>query len=44
MPTINQLVKHPRRDKTVKSKSPALQYTKNSIKRITIPLACPQKR
>jgi len=44
MPTINQLVKSPRRDKTTKSKSPALQVIKNSIKRKTLGLACPQKR
>lgn len=44
MPTINQLVKSPRRDKAHKSKSPALQVIKNSIKRKTLALACPQKR
>ena len=44
MPTISQLVKNPRRDKTRKSKSPALQVIKNSIKRKTLDLACPQKR
>ncbi|MFA6090426.1 MAG: 30S ribosomal protein S12 [Candidatus Gracilibacteria bacterium] len=44
MPTINQLVKSPRRDKSRKSKSPALQVIKNSIKRKTLDLACPQKR
>lgn len=44
MPTINQLVKSPRRDKTRKSKSPALQVIKNSIKRKTLDLSCPQKR
>ena len=44
MPTINQLVKSPRRDKAQKSKSPALQVIKNSIKRKTLALACPQKR
>ena len=44
MPTINQLVKNPRRDKSRKSKSPALQVIKNSIKRTTLDLACPQKR
>jgi small subunit ribosomal protein S12 len=44
MPTISQLVKNPRRDKTRKSKSPALQVIKNSIKRKTLELACPQKR
>lgn len=44
MPTINQLVKNPRRDKSRKSKSPALQVIKNSIKTKTLSLACPQKR
>lgn len=44
MPTISQLVKNPRRDKTRKSKSPALQVIKNSIKRKTLDLSCPQKR
>ena len=44
MPTINQLVKSPRRDKANKSKSPALQVIKNSIKRKTLALSCPQKR
>ena len=44
MPNINQLVKTPRRDKSRKSKSPALQVIKNSIKRKTLSLACPQKR
>lgn len=44
MPTINQLVKSPRRDKSRKSKSPALQVIKNSIKRKTLALSCPQKR
>lgn len=31
MPTINQLVKKKRKDKYTKSKTPALQMTKNSI-------------
>ncbi|MDD2891933.1 MAG: 30S ribosomal protein S12 [Candidatus Gracilibacteria bacterium] len=44
MPTISQLVKNPRRDKARKSKSPALQVIKNSIKRTDLDLACPQKR
>lgn len=44
MPTINQLVKAPRKNKARKSKSPALQVIKNSIKRKTLDLACPQKR
>lgn len=33
MPTISQLVKKPRKDKVTKSKSPALQVIRNSLKR-----------
>lgn len=33
MPTISQLVKKPRKDKITKSKSPALQVIRNSLKR-----------
>lgn len=44
MPTINQLVRKPRADKSRKSKSPALQVIKNTIKRESLDLACPQKR
>lgn len=31
MPTINQLVKNPRANKLKKSKTPALQFTRNSV-------------
>ena len=44
MPTFNQLVKHGRQDKTYKSKSPALQSTINSIKKVTVNNPNPQKR
>lgn len=46
MPTINQLVKRNRKTPSVKSKSPALMVSKNSIKKtITkMPKGCPQKR
>lgn len=47
MTTINQLVKSNRKDKVKKSKSPALQVTKNSIKgnkQVSLPKGCPQKR
>jgi small subunit ribosomal protein S12 len=46
MPTINQLVKKKRKLPTVKSKSPALQVVKNSIKKTTSAINrwCPQKR
>ncbi len=33
MPTINQLIKHPRRSKTYKSKAPAMQSVLDTIKR-----------
>jgi small subunit ribosomal protein S12 len=32
MPTINQLIRRPRKSKRVKSKAPALQYTWNALK------------
>jgi small subunit ribosomal protein S12 len=46
MPTINQLVKRNRKTPSVKSKSPALMVSKNSIRKtITkMPKGCPQKR
>lgn len=44
MPTINQLVRAPRKDKIRKSKSPALQFIKNTIKRETREQNSPQKR
>jgi small subunit ribosomal protein S12 len=46
MPTINQLVKRKRVNPSVKSKSPALQMIKNSIKKTqsVMPGWCPQKR
>ncbi len=44
MPTINQLVRKGRVDKTYKSKSPALNRGFNSIKRRTTTLTAPQKR
>jgi len=44
MPTFNQLVKHGRQDKIYKSKAPALQKNINSIKKITVDAASPQKR
>lgn len=39
MPTINQLIRKPRKDKRVKSKAPALQYTWNALKMRPVPLA-----
>ena len=46
MPTINQLVRKGRKQKSKKGKAPALQYTFNSYKqkRIKQPKGAPQKR
>ncbi|MDD2693781.1 MAG: 30S ribosomal protein S12 [Candidatus Gracilibacteria bacterium] len=44
MPTINQLVHKKRKDKTRKSKSPALQFNKNTLKKEMSPLSAPQRR
>ena len=44
MPTINQLVRKPRKDKVKKSKSPALQSMHNSLRNQNVKIACPQKR
>lgn len=46
MPTINQLVKRKRKTPAVKSKSPALQVIRNSIRSKTTVMkkGCPQKR
>lgn len=44
MPTINQLVKNPRRKAHKKSKSPALQLAFNHLKNRGVSLGCPQKR
>ena len=46
MPTINQLVRKKRKTPATKSKSPALQEIKNSLKKKTykIEWGCPQKR
>ncbi|MCT4617759.1 MAG: 30S ribosomal protein S12 [Candidatus Gracilibacteria bacterium] len=47
MATINQLVKKSRRDPYKKSKSPALQFTKNLVQRgklVRLPKGAPQKR
>jgi ribosomal protein S12 len=38
MPTINQLIKKRRKTPSVKSKSPALQVIKNSLKKTTVEL------
>ena len=44
MPTINQLLRKGRKTKYRKSKSPALQVTRNSLKRKMVDIASPQKR
>ena len=44
MPTINQLVRKGRGNKTRKSKSPVLGFGVNSLKRRTTKLNAPQKR
>lgn len=44
MPTINQLIRRPRRAQTRKSKAPALQNILNTLKSQNRPLACPAKR
>lgn len=44
MPTINQLVRNPRRKLPRKSKSPALLSTFNTLKNTRVQLPSPQKR
>ncbi|HET7560268.1 MAG TPA: 30S ribosomal protein S12 [Limnochordia bacterium] len=45
MPTINQLVKHPRREQKRKTKAPALRFTQNTLKGEQEEVAgAPQKR
>ena len=44
MPTINQLVNKPRKSKTTKSNSPALNVGYNSYKRTSTTTMSPQKR
>ena len=44
MPTINQLVRKPRKSKATKSKSPALNFGYNSMKKNATNNVAPQKR
>ena len=44
MPTINQLVRKKRKDKTRKSKSPVLGIRLNTLEKKTHEFASPQKR
>ena len=44
MPTINQLIRKPRKSKVKKSNSPALQSKLNTLKNLAVDLPAPQKR
>ena len=44
MPTINQLVRKGRKSKKSQSKSPALQYTYNTLRKEVVRQSAPQKR
>ena len=44
MPTINQLIRHPRKNPRNKSNRPALMATFNTLKNRSTKLSCPQKR
>ncbi|MFA4815372.1 MAG: 30S ribosomal protein S12 [Candidatus Gracilibacteria bacterium] len=44
MPTINQLIRKPRRANKKKSKAPALQIILNTLRSQNRPLPCPSKR
>ena len=44
MPTINQLVRKGRKSKKSQSKSPALQYTYNTLRKEVVHQSAPQKR
>ena len=44
MPTINQLIKSPRKKALKKSKSSALQFTFNQLRNKNVKIGCPQKR
>jgi small subunit ribosomal protein S12 len=44
MPTINQLVRKPRKDKARKTKAPALNKGLNSLQKKPINITAPQKR
>ncbi|MBU1992554.1 MAG: 30S ribosomal protein S12 [Patescibacteria group bacterium] len=44
MPTINQLVRKPRRKAQKKDKTPALTKTFNTLKNRSVGINCPQKR
>ena len=44
MPTINQLIKKPRKQVKKKTKSPALSFTFNSLRNKAVKVSCPLKR
>ncbi len=44
MPTINQLIRHGRHSEKEKSKTPALGYNFNTLKKRNTPVNSPQKR
>lgn len=44
MPTVNQLVRKPRKKVTKKSKAPALGFTFNALNKKKVFVNCPQKR
>lgn len=44
MPTINQLIRQGRQDKFTKTKSPALSYNYNTLKKKLVESDAPQKR
>ena len=44
MPTVNQLVRNPRKKVLKKTKGPALGVTFNTLKNRSIKVNCPQKR
>ncbi|MBN1494437.1 30S ribosomal protein S12 [Candidatus Peregrinibacteria bacterium] len=44
MPTINQLIKKPRKKTIKKTKSPALSFTFNNLKNKSVSIPCPLKR
>ncbi|MBD3328748.1 30S ribosomal protein S12 [Candidatus Peregrinibacteria bacterium] len=44
MPTINQLIRKPRKSRMKKSKAPALLSSMNTLKNVSVDLAAPQKR
>ncbi len=44
MPTIQQLIKKGRKRSKAQSKSPAMQFSTNSLKNTTVQIGCPQKR